>query len=398
MEGGQILRESITKLTTDLVSIPSRAGIDPMNIVQDFLKSWLLEQGMPVHSLFDKEGKQIGLYLHISSNKPGPAICLNACLDTAPFGDEGQWKYSPTSAKVDDGYLYGRGSADSKVAVSIFSHLALKFQEENSLPAGDLYIVFDADEHSGNFHGILSFLEECKTKPDAVLIGYPGNDKLIVGSRGFLRAELSVYGRAAHSGSGSDLGKNAINKMAKLIQDIQEKALPRENDPVFGIGPKGTVTEIKGGEGYNLVPDRCDCKLDIRLTPNVDKEAMIGWLEGIIREFEEEFPGEKSSALQWKESWPAFYTPVNSPLVISFLEAVTHIFQKEIKPTISGPSNIGNLLASKGIAALSGFGVSYANIHAADEKIELASILPVYEVYREVIKRIMTVKKPQAVS
>lgn len=258
--------------------------------------------------------------------------------------------------------------------------------------------MFDADEHSGNFHGILSFLKECPIKPDAVLIGYPGNDKLIVGSRGFLRAELSVYGRAAHSGSGSDWGHNTIYKMTKLIQVIQEKSLPRENDPIFGIGPKVTVTEIQGGEGYNLVPDRCVYKLDIRLTPNVDKEAMKGWLKSLIQNFEAGFPGEKSSGLQWKESWPAFYTPINSPLVLSFLEAVTQIFQKEIQPTISGPSNIGNLLASKGIAALSGFGVSYANIHAADERIELASILPVYEVYREVINRIMTVKKPQVVS
>jgi succinyl-diaminopimelate desuccinylase len=391
------MKDSIINLTKDLVRIPSRAGIDPMENIQDFLKGWLLEKGIPAHPLFDPEGNQIGLYLHVTSKNPGPAICLNACLDTAPFGDEEQWKYPPTSARIEDGFLYGRGAADSKVAVSIFSHLALKFQMEGTLPAGNLYIVFDADEHTGNFHGILSFLEVCKLKPDAVLIGYPGNENLIVGSRGFLRAELSVFGKAAHSGSSSDLGNNAIYKMAKLMQDIQEKKLPRETDPIFGIGPKVTVTEILGGQGYNLVPDRCTCKLDIRLTPNVDKNAMVHWMENLIKDFDGKYVGQKSTTMRWKESWPAFYTPVNSPLVESFLEAVTQIFKKEIKPTISGPSNIGNLLASKGIAALSGFGVSYAKIHAADEKIELESIAPVYEVYREVINRIMTVKKPQVV-
>lgn len=114
--------DSTTKLTTDLVRIPSRAGIDPMKSIQDFLKAWLREKGMPVHPLLDKAGNQVGLYLHVTSQKPGPVICLNACLDTATFGDEEQWRFPPTSAKTENGWLYGRGSADSKVAVSIFSH------------------------------------------------------------------------------------------------------------------------------------------------------------------------------------------------------------------------------------------------------------------------------------
>ena len=35
----------------------------------------------------------------------------------------------------------------------------------------------------------------------------------------------------------------------------------------FSFGPKVTVTEIGGGEGFSQVPDRASCSLDMRLTP-----------------------------------------------------------------------------------------------------------------------------------
>ncbi len=53
-----------------------------------------------------------------------------------------------------------------------------------------------------------------------------------------------------------------------------------------------------------------------------------------------------------------------------------------VPAVVSGPSNIGNYLASRRIAATSGFGVNYRNLQAIDECIELATIAPVYEVYR----------------
>ncbi|REG81121.1 M20 family metallopeptidase [Algoriphagus antarcticus] len=386
------MREEIIKLTSELVKIPSRAGIDSVEKIQNYLEKWFEKREIAVIPLLDREDLKVGFYLHIHSDIPGPAICLNSCLDTAPFGDEGQWIYSPTSGIEKDEYLYGRGSADSKVAVSIFSHLADYFQKNKSLLAGDLFFVFDADEHTGNFQGIRSFLDQSPIKPDAVLIGYPGNDKLIIGSRGFLRAEITVYGASAHSGSSSKTGINAISEMAKIIQSIKEKSLPKENNTSFGMGPKVTITEVNGGDGYNLVPDRCSCKLDFRLTPNVNKEVAERWIESIIYN-NRLVDGIKPPQIKYRESWPAFHLPVESEFVQLFLEIAQRVFQKNIVPSVSGPSNIGNFLASRGIPALSGFGVSYDQIHATDERVHLETVMPVYEVYRQVILSMMKSKK-----
>ena len=388
------MKESIVELASELVRIPSRAGIDPVESILDFLSDWLAERHLQVNRLYSPTGAAVGLYLHFKSHEPGPTLCLNACLDTAPFGDEDEWQHPPASGVTEGGRLYGRGAADSKIGVAIFSHLAVAFQQTKSLPYGELYIVFDADEHTGDFQGIKSFLEVAPRQPDAVLIGYPGNDKLIVGSRGFLRAQITVYGLSAHSGSSSYTGFNAVLKMGQLIESLQNSPLPKEDDPDFRMGPKVTVTEVKGGEGFSLVPDRCRCKIDFRLTPNVDRNIAAQWIKSVINQTDKDHPGPKPTRIEWKESWPAYRLPVEYPLVKEFLDAAQEIFGRSIMPVVSGPSNIGNYLASKNIPALSGFGVSYSNIHATDESVEIETVAPVYEVYRRAIENILRAELP----
>ena len=383
------MKESIVDLAASLIRLPSRAGIDEVERVLDFLTDWLMRRGLRPARLSGQAGNDVGIYLHLKAEEPGPAICLNACLDTAPFGDEEAWSRPPDAGVVEDGRLYGRGAADSKIAVSIFSHLALSFHQEKSLPRGELFIVFDADEHTGDFHGIKTFLETTPRKPDAVLIGYPGNDKLVVGSRGFLRAEITAYGTAAHSGASKPSGQNAIEKAMRLIQSLSARPLPSESDPYFSFGPKLTVTEVQGGEGFSVVPDRCCFKLDFRLTPHVNAEVAAEWIKQVVAGVDEQDKQSRPTRIDWKESWPAYRVPFESSLVKQFLDTAQEVFGRSVEPVISGPSNIGNYLAARGIPALSGFGVSYSNIHGTDESIEVETVMPVYQVYRRAIERIL---------
>ena len=71
---------------------------------------------------------------------------------------------------------------------------------DTSIPRGAVHVLFDADEHTGRFGGVRAYLAAIPRLPDAVSLGYPGNDCIVVGSRGFLRAKLHFSGRAAHSG------------------------------------------------------------------------------------------------------------------------------------------------------------------------------------------------------
>src|SRR5205809_2955537 len=155
--------ESIATMIAELVGIPSRGGLDPPDSVLHYIEEWLREHRLSSRRLLDRAtGDLVGLVCDVEGRRQGPRYVLNACVDTAPFGNDHEWAYPPASAKVVDGWLYGRGSADSKAAIAIFSHIAAAFANETGLH-GTLTLLFDADEHTGLFRGAKRFFEgECE--------------------------------------------------------------------------------------------------------------------------------------------------------------------------------------------------------------------------------------------
>ena len=192
-----------------------------------------------------------------SAPEPGPILCLDACIDTAPFGDETRWSKPPASGQVDGGRLWGRGSADSKTGAAILAHVVRDLVRDGAVRRGGVDLLLDADEHTGRFGGVRAYLAALDRKPDAALLGYPGNDELIRGSRGFHRVRLEVAGRAGHSGAVEKDGCQRHHPArAAGHHDRGGAAARAEPAGPFSFGPKVTVTEIEGGEGFSLVPDR----------------------------------------------------------------------------------------------------------------------------------------------
>jgi succinyl-diaminopimelate desuccinylase len=89
-------------------------------------------------------------------------------------------------------------------------------------------------------------------------------------------------------------------------------------------------------------------------------------------------------------SLPAYLLPGESPLPLALNRASKRILNRELPFAVTGPSNIGNLLAQRGIPATCGFGVAYRNIHAADECVDLASVTPTYRVYEAALQELLS--------
>ena len=64
--------ESVTELTRDLVTIPSRGGIDPYEPVIDRISGWLAQHGLPGTVLRDSTGAIVGLTCEVHGSRPGP--------------------------------------------------------------------------------------------------------------------------------------------------------------------------------------------------------------------------------------------------------------------------------------------------------------------------------------
>ena len=274
--------DAVVKLTRELVRVPSRGGIDPYDPVLECMAARLGEHGLASCRLPGPGGATAALACEVPGGGPGPRYVLDACLDTAPFGDEAAWTYPPASGEIADGWLYGRGLSDSKAGAAIFAHVAARLRDTAGGFGGSVVLLFDVDEHTGGFGGAKAYFEGAggARRVDGVMIGYPGLDYVVTGGRGVLRARVHVHGIAGHSGS-SRTGAGAIAKAAHLIRELHVVPLPGPAGPEFPQPAKLTVTAVSGGEGYSMVPDLCTFNVDIRLTPALDDPAAVALLRAM---------------------------------------------------------------------------------------------------------------------
>jgi succinyl-diaminopimelate desuccinylase len=380
---------SVVELVRDLVAIPSRGGVDSYQPVVERLAAWLRDRSLPVTVLSEADGALVGLTGEICGAGPGPRWVLDACLDTAPFGDEQAWTCPPASAVVRDGWLWGRGSADSKSGAAIFCHIAARLVGMTGQLHGSLVLLFDVDEHTGGFGGARRYFEGPGAPGDVagVMIGYPGVDELVIGGRGVHRARLHVHGIASHSGA-RKATPSAIAKAAQLVRALSAADLPGPAGPGFPLPAKLTVTAIEGGQGYSVTPDLCTLNVDIRTTPAFDDRAAADFLERTVAELDDAWPGTAPTRIQPGTCWPAYVLPEDSLLRSALLNAAEEC-GVPLETKIAGPSNIGNYLAGLGIAATAGFGVDYVGLHGTDERIRLDTIPAVQAVYHNAVLRLL---------
>lgn len=295
--------------------------------------------------LSDTDGALVGLTSEIRGAGPGPRWVLDACLDTAPFGDEQVWTYPPTSPVVKDGWLWGRGSADCKSGAAILCHIAARLADMTGQMHGSLVLLFDVDEHTGGFGGARRYFEGSGAPGDVagVMIGYPGTGQLVIGGRGVYRARLLVHGVASHS-AGRMATPSAIEKAAQLVGALSAADLPGPAGPGFPLSAKLTVTAIEGGQGYSVTPDLCTLNIDIRTTPAFDDRAAADFLERIAAELDNAWPGTRPTRIQPGICWPAYVLSEDSLLRRALLNAAEEC-RVPLETKIAGPSNIGNYLA-----------------------------------------------------
>jgi succinyl-diaminopimelate desuccinylase len=385
---------SVISLIQELVRIPTRGGIDPCEPIIDRVSQWLTDHDVPSRRLHDMDtGRAVALVCDITGHHSGPRYILDACLDTAPFGDSSTWQHEPTSGATENGWLYGRGSADCKAAIAIFMHLATHLYKARSQLHGSLTLLFDADEHTGNFGGAKSYFGAPDAPRDVlgVMIGYPGMDELVIGGRGFLRAEITTRGEAGHTGSQRTVdNSNAVEKAAELVRLICGHRTPGPVDPALGLPPRITVTKIAGGEGYSIIPDSCTIGVDARLTTTFDEVSGKNIIEAVVAQVDERLSSTFPSAVTFRESWPAYRLDEKSSVRVALTCAAEHHLKKRLPTKVAGPSNIGNYLAKLEIDATAGLGVRYKNLHGANEKIELSTIPIVQAIYHEAVLRLLS--------
>ena len=157
--------------------------------------------------------------------------------------------------------LYGSGTADMKGGVAILLALA---RELASIPAAfsELGVLLVCDEewrvapfaHVERFPGYDACLcfEAGERAP-------AGADGLIVRRKGAATLRVRANGRAAHSGSAPQDGRNALLALARTAIAITDTADPRGPDRLTIV-----PTILRSGDALNVVPASGELVFDLR--------------------------------------------------------------------------------------------------------------------------------------
>ncbi|MGP3977557.1 M20 family metallopeptidase [Streptomyces sp. 8N114] len=391
-EAAEARAASVARLAQELIRRPSRAGIDDYGPVLAVLEEWLSAHALPHRRLYDDTGnarEPVGLLVELPGGRPGRWWTLDACVDTAPYGDEAAWSFPPACGDIADGRLLGRGAADSKLAAAMFCHIAAELKPRAEALHGGLAVLLDVDEHTGRFGGARAYLADpAAARPAGVLIGYPGTDEVVVGGRGLWRATLAVHATSGHSGSRRTV-VGAISRAAHLVRLLDEAELPAADaGSGFPLPPKLSVTALHGGQGFSVTPDLCELNVDVRTTPDFEAHDAEALVSNAVARLDTELPAPRPTDITPVASWPPFHLAEDEQPARALLHAAADA-GLAVRPKIAGPSNIGNLLAGEGIPATAGFGVPYEGLHGIDERAHLAELPRVHAVYRQAVLNLL---------
>jgi acetylornithine deacetylase/succinyl-diaminopimelate desuccinylase-like protein len=294
----------------------------------------LVENGLtPI--TFGARPEKPNVLCHVGGTEE-PALVLIHHMDVVPARAE-EWSVPPFSAEIRDGFLYGRGTLDTKGLGVAHLCAAIGAATSGKLRRR-LFFVANADEEVGGGEGAEYFIRNLPISFGRAYgmneggVGVrdvfgPGKFFLVnMWEKGPLWLKLSASGRAGHGSRPS--AKDAPARLSRAMARIASYRSPaRLTDPVremlrvlFAQGRirldpdalKGgaedaaaldafvkefpetdpllrntfAITTLTAGFKPNVIPMRAEGTVDCRILPGEDPERVAALVEEIVREFD----------------------------------------------------------------------------------------------------------------
>jgi glutamate carboxypeptidase len=161
----------------------------------------------------------------------------------------------------DSGRLYGPGAADMKGGVVLALGVARTLAERPELFSElSVLLVTDEEWRTAEFRHVQRFAgyDACLCF-EAGELGPEREEGVVVKRKAAGTLRLQASGRAAHSGSAPDQGRNALLALAEAAPTIAALHAPSGPDRLSVV-----PTVIRSGEAFNVVPAAGELIVDVR--------------------------------------------------------------------------------------------------------------------------------------
>ena len=316
-----------------------------------------------------------------------PRVMVYSHIDTVPPGDPDQWKHPPFSATIADGQMWGRGTADNKIATCAVTMAFRAIRKLGIRLKGDIVFVHVADEEKGGVYGFRNILDEGYAEGvDYLFYGHGGSREYIgIAANGSVSVVITVKGRAAHTRSLEE-GINAVVKAAELIRRYGELA-DEVNSRIYRLPGTDTVMRsrfsVNKCSGYvatNCVPDRCEVIIDRRVTPAEDIRRVEEEIRRVLEEFKADDP-EFDAEMSFDPRMDVSVSPADSEIVRSFQRAAERVVGFTPKPRGGSHSSDHGYFVTRHGRPVASYGIGGVGTHMANERIAVEDIVLTTKVY-----------------
>jgi glutamate carboxypeptidase len=265
--------------------------------------------------------------------------------------------------RVEGDAVFGPGCLDDKASVVIVLTVLQGLRDLGLAPGRPVTVLFNSDEEVGS-RTSRSLIEAEAARAAAVLCVEPArpDGSLKVWRKGTARYVVTALGRAAHSGADHEKGINAIEELAHHILRLQAMT-------DYTVGTTINVGWVQGGVRTNVVPERAEARVDVRVRTAAEGLRLVAAIEGL----QPVLPGarlvvEGGLSRPPMEESPVTLEPFRRAQEIAAGLGLT------LTPGGSGGASDGNFTACLGVPTLDGLGAIGDGAHSPQEYVLLHSL------------------------
>jgi len=328
------------ELTKKLITIPSVTGTE--REIAEFLSSHLASLGYRVarHGVV---GDRFNVFAFAGEGR----VMFCTHIDTVPPAA------LPILAREDNQYLYGRGACDTKGIIAAMLEAGDRLRRSGITDFGYMFLVGEETDSIG-----AKTANRLKWNSEYVIVGEPTQNQLAKAQKGMLMANLTVAGRAAHSGY-PEMGVSAIKNLLEVLSECE--TVDWGNDSLLG---KGTfnIGVFHGGDAANIVPAQASASVMIRtVEPRSTVEEKLRRVVGNRATME--------------------IVGASDPLVLHVVDG--------FRTTVVSFGSDAPHLANAGKRLLIGPG-SILDAHTAGEKISKRELMEGIDLYERLVRRLLS--------
>ncbi|MBT4201269.1 M20 family metallopeptidase [Desulfobacula sp.] len=353
------------KFITDLKTIinidSSSDNKDGIEKVARFFEKRFTRIGFNTEVLFLGDQKVPCLYAeHLPSKKPFDIMFLGHLDTVFPTGEVEKRPFS-----IKGNRAFGPGVCDMKGGLLVVLHVLETLRHEVLLEQLSVCVAFNGDEETGS-DASRDWIMAMAKKSRQTFVFEPCRPgyRFVLQRKGGGWFNIIAKGQQAHAGADPEKGINAVVELAHQIVKINKL---NQN----AVETSAQVTIVKGGDKVNIIPNKAQAWVDVRILKIEEKERIESFFKTLAEH--PYFKGSKIT-IQGYINRPPMEPIEATHKLWELIRSTGERIGLSVEAISTGGCSDGNSTSAAGTPTIDGMGIVGANSHRADEYAELDSI------------------------